>query len=63
MEPCTLSPVLRQPDGSATSADAEGTIRNRGFDVWSCDDKRQLLIDAWPEGVLPTTLGELAKPR
>ncbi|MEG8040510.1 hypothetical protein QP166_14585 [Sphingomonas sp. LR60] len=55
--------MTRQPDGSATSADAESTIRNRGFDLWSCDDKRQLLIDAWPDTSLPQTFRELLQAK
>lgn len=48
MEPCDPTPVPRQPDGSMSSANSEGAIRDGRFDLKSCDDKRRLLIDAWP---------------
>ena len=48
MEPCTPTPVPRQSNDSASSADAEEAIRSGRFDLKSCDDKRQLLLDAWP---------------
>jgi hypothetical protein len=48
LEPCQISPVPRQADDSASSADAESAIRNRGFDVAACEAKRQLLVSAWP---------------
>ncbi|CAN5445948.1 hypothetical protein BH09PSE4_BH09PSE4_19010 [soil metagenome] len=42
------TPAHRQADGSATSADAEATIRDGRFDLKACEEKRRLLIDAWP---------------
>ena len=47
-EPCRPTPQQRQPDGSATSADDDGTIRDGRFDLAAWDDKRRLLLDAWP---------------
>ncbi len=48
LTPCTPTPQRRQPDGSASAADDDGTIRDGRFDLASCDDKRRTLIDAWP---------------
>lgn len=48
MAPCIPTPARRQPDGSATSADSEGTIRDGRFDLAACDAKRRLLVDGWP---------------
>jgi hypothetical protein len=45
---CRPSPIPRQADGSASSADAEGGIRTRTIDLSSCEAKGQLLLDAWP---------------
>lgn len=45
---CRPTPQHRQPDGSATAADDDATIRDGRFDLAACDDKRRLLIDAWP---------------
>ncbi|KQR81184.1 hypothetical protein ASG07_11995 [Sphingomonas sp. Leaf343] len=45
---CSPTPQHRQSDGSATAADDDATIRDGRFDLGSCDDKRRLLIDAWP---------------
>ncbi len=49
LEPCVPTPARRQPDGSASSADSEGTARDGRFDLRACDDKRRLLLDAWPK--------------
>ena len=46
--PCRPTSMPRQPDGSATSADAEGAIRTGRADLAACDDKLRLLLDAWP---------------
>ena len=48
LQPCRPTPAHRQADGSATSADQEGTIRDGRFDLKACEDRRQLLLDAWP---------------
>lgn len=48
LKPCTASPIPRQPDGSASSADAEAAIRTAWAEIFRCDDSRQLLVDAWP---------------
>lgn len=48
LKPCAPTPIPRQPDGSATSADSEAAIRNAWAEIFACDDKRQLLLDAWP---------------
>ena len=48
LQPCSPTPQHRQADGSASSADDDATIRDGRFDLRSCDDKRRLLIDAWP---------------
>lgn len=45
---CLPTPTDRQTDGSATSADAEATIRTSRADLAQCDARRQLLLDAWP---------------
>lgn len=45
---CRPTPVPRQTDGSATSGDAESAIRTGRADLAACDDKRRLLLDAWP---------------
>ena len=45
--PCSPTPAHRQPDGSATAADAEATIRDGRFDLAQCDAKRRALVDAW----------------
>jgi hypothetical protein len=49
LERCQPTPARRQSDGSANSADTEGTARDGRFDLRACDDKRQLLVDAWPK--------------
>lgn len=46
--PCAPTPQHRQPDGSASAADDDATIRDGRFDLALCDDKRRILIDAWP---------------
>lgn len=48
LEPCTPTPQHRQPDGSASSSDDDATIRDGRFDLKRCDDKRRLVIEAWP---------------
>ncbi|MFV3517183.1 hypothetical protein ACNJD8_21470, partial [Mycobacterium tuberculosis] len=45
---CLPTPINRQADGSATSADAEAAIRTSRADLARCDARRQLLLDAWP---------------
>lgn len=47
-EPCAPTPQRRQPDGSATAADDDGTIRDGRFDLAECEAKRRLLLEAWP---------------
>ncbi|SEM73446.1 hypothetical protein SAMN05192583_1035 [Sphingomonas gellani] len=47
-ERCRPTPQHRQPDGSATAADDDATIRDGRFDLKTCDQKRQLLLEAWP---------------
>lgn len=51
LEPCRPTPQHRQPDGSATAADDDATIRDGRFDLAACDDKRRLLLDAWPRSI------------
>jgi hypothetical protein len=46
---CLPTPARRQPDGSTNRADTEGTARYGRLDPRACDDKRQLLLDAWPK--------------
>lgn len=48
LKPCAPTPLLRQPDGSASSADSEAAIRTAWAEILRCDDTRQLLLDAWP---------------
>lgn len=48
LAPCDPTPQHRQADGSATASDDDATIRDGRFDLKSCDDKRRLLIEAWP---------------
>jgi hypothetical protein len=48
LTPCRPTAQHRQPDGSATAADDDATIRDGRFDLVACDDKRRLLIEAWP---------------
>lgn len=45
---CLPTPMDRQADGSATSADSEATIRQGRIDLSACDARRQMLLDAWP---------------
>jgi hypothetical protein len=45
---CLPSRTERQADGSATSADAEATIRAARADLVRCDARRQLAVEAWP---------------
>ncbi|MGR6328955.1 hypothetical protein ACU5AX_07815 [Sphingomonas sp. XXL09] len=40
--------MQRQPDGSASAADDDATIRQGRFDLRSSDDKRRLLLEPWP---------------
>ena len=47
-KPCTATPMRRQPDGSANSADAEGSLRDARADLALCDVRRGLAVDAWP---------------
>ena len=47
-EPCRPTAQHRQPDGSASAADDDATIRDGRFDLADCDAKRRLLWDAWP---------------
>ena len=47
-KPCLPSPMPRQPDGSANSADAEGSLRDARADLALCDVRRGLAVDAWP---------------
>ena len=47
-EPCLPTPARRQADGSATSADMEGSVRDGRFDLSDCESKRRLLLEAWP---------------
>ena len=47
-KPCTATPVRRQPDGSATSSDTEGSIRDARVDLALCDARRSLAVGAWP---------------
>ena len=47
-KPCTPTPVRRQPDGSASSSDAEGSIRDARADLALCDVRRALAVEAWP---------------
>ncbi|WP_156361230.1 hypothetical protein [Sphingomonas sp. Leaf257] len=42
------TPQRRQPDGSATAADDDATIRDGRVDLAACDDKRRLLLGSWP---------------
>jgi hypothetical protein len=49
LAPCLPTPQRRQTDGSATAGDDESTIRDGRFDLRRCDDKRRLLIEAWPK--------------
>lgn len=48
LKPCLPTPIPRQPDGSASSADSEGGLRAAWAEIFLCNDKRQLLLDAWP---------------
>lgn len=48
LTPCRSTPQHRQPDGSTTAADDDATIRDGRFDMTACEDKRRLLVDAWP---------------
>jgi hypothetical protein len=47
-KPCTATPMRRQPDGSANSADAEGSLRDARADLALCDVRRGLAVDASP---------------
>ena len=49
LEPCRPTAARGQSDGSANSAGTEGTARDGRFDLRERDNKRQLLIDAWPK--------------
>ena len=51
--PCVPTPIPRQPDGSASSADTEAALRDAWAEILRCDDKRRLAIDAWPQTNLP----------
>ncbi|MBB5696994.1 hypothetical protein FHR19_000319 [Sphingomonas yantingensis] len=46
---CLPTPVERQADGGATSAQAEAAIRQGRIDLAACDARRQLAVDAWPK--------------
>jgi hypothetical protein len=48
LQPCLPTPQARQPNGSASAADDDATIRQGRLDLRACDDKRRLLLDAWP---------------
>ena len=47
-KPCTPTPMRRQPDGSANSADAEWSLHDARADLALCDLRRGLAVDAWP---------------
>ena len=47
-KPCTATPMRRQPDGSANSADTEWSLRDARADLALCDARRGLAVDAWP---------------
>ena len=47
-KPCTATPMRRQPDGSANSADTEWSLRDARTDLALCDARRGLAVDAWP---------------
>lgn len=49
LQPCQPRPAHRQADGSATSADAEATIRDGREDLAECDSRRRAAVDAWPK--------------
>jgi hypothetical protein len=48
-EPCTPTPQHRQPDGSATAGDDQATISDGRTDLQRCEEKRRMLVDAWPK--------------
>ena len=47
-KPCTPTPMRRQSDGSANSADTEWSLRDARADLALCDARRALAVDAWP---------------
>jgi hypothetical protein len=46
--PCTLTALVKSPDGSLTAAQVEAALRARADDVYRCETRRALAIDAWP---------------
>lgn len=50
-EPCRPTPRVKNPDGSMSKAQAERNLGQGDVDLASCEAKRKLAVESWPQPV------------